>query len=181
MPDHLPSWMPSFHRPFYDKIASASINYAHDWVEGQYDPGYPVAITVTTELQSIKATAHGTTGAIPWWGGDTGFSTSYNVLWDGVQPDLEVGDTVLLSINGQTDVVPVGVIDGELDVASDTFEGVLYIPYLTDPVHVDCGVWVDGGPGIGIDGVDPNGGTFTCDFSLPWLGYSAGYGCRSFI
>ena len=31
-----------FHRPFYDLEPNMQVNYAHDWVEGQYDPGVDV-------------------------------------------------------------------------------------------------------------------------------------------
>jgi hypothetical protein len=72
-----------FHRTFYDLEPNVTVNYAHDWIESQYDPGHSVAITVTDGLGEIKATAHGMTAFIPWWGGDTGFSTGYNVFWDG--------------------------------------------------------------------------------------------------
>ena len=155
-----------FHRPFYDLQPSMAVNYAHDWIEGQYDPGYQVWITVTNSLGEIKATAQGETGEIPYWGGETGFATHYNVTWDGVQPDLQVGDFVYLSLgNGLTDELQLGEIGGVLDVDADTLEGYLDIPWLTDPLPVDCGVWVENGSGMGVCEIDPNGGTFTCDFT----------------
>ena len=159
-----------FHRPFYDLQVTMQVNYAHDWVESRYNSGYEVVITVTNEKDESKATAHGTTGDIPWWGGETGFSTGYNVLWDGPNPDLQAGDHVYLSLNGQTAYLRLGEISGELNVDTDIFTGSLNIPWLTDPVWVDCGVWVENGPGIGFnDPIDPNGGTFICNFGeLGW-------------
>jgi len=171
-----------FHRPFYDLQPSMGVNYAHDWIEGQYDPGYQVWITVTDSLGGIKATAQGETGEIPYWGGETGFATHYNVTWDGVQPDLQVGDFVYLSLgNGHTDELQIGEIGGVLDVDADTLEGYLNIPWLTDPLPVDCGVWIENGPGMGVGEIDPQGGTFTCDFTevgwdlLPGMDVGVGY------
>lgn len=159
-----------FHRPFYDLQPTIQANYAHEWVEGQYDPGYQVWITLTNNLGEIKATAHGVTAEIPWWNGDSGISTNYNVPWDARPPDVEVGDFVYLKMdNGRIDDLQLGKIDGELNIDADIFTGTLDVPWLTDPVNGDCGVWVDGGPGTSFEGVDPHGGTFTCDFAaLGW-------------
>jgi uncharacterized repeat protein (TIGR01451 family) len=158
-----------FHKPFYDLQPAIRANYAHDWVEGNYDPGYQVSITVTDSPGDIKGTAQVETFD-PGWNGETGFATWYDMPWDGIQPDVQVGDYVYLSIdNGRSAMVQLGEIDGSLDSNTDVFEGSLNIPWLTDPVHVDCGVWVEYGPGMGFDDIDPQGGTFTCDFaSLGW-------------
>ena len=158
-----------FHKPFYDLQPAMHANYAHDWIEGNYDPGYQLWITATDSGGAVKGTAHGTTGD-PGWGGDTGFATWGITPWDGLQPDLAAGDYVYLSLeNGRSASLRLGEIDGTLDVNDDTLEGSLNIPWLTDTVHVDCGVWVENGPGMGFDDIDPNGGTFTCDFgALGW-------------
>ena len=109
-----------FHRPFYDLVPTMQVNYGHDWVEGQYDPGVEVWITVKNSLGEIRATAYGTTGDIPWWGGDTGFSTNYNVFWEGVQPDIQAGDYVYLTLgNGQSGELHLGTISGILDLESE--------------------------------------------------------------
>ncbi len=171
-----------FHRRFDDQVPTMQVNYAHDWVESRYDSGYTVAITVTNNAGELIDTAHGTTGVIPWWGGQTGFSTGYNVLWDGgVNPDIQVWDHVYLSMNGYTTDVELGEIGGVLDSEADTFEGYLNIPWLTDPVNGDCGIWIENGPGMGYGPVDPNGGTFTCDFTtlgwdlMPGMDVGVGY------
>ncbi|OGO29456.1 MAG: hypothetical protein A2136_04235 [Chloroflexi bacterium RBG_16_54_11] len=170
-----------FHRQFYDLQPTVGVNYAHEWVEGQYDPGYQVWITVTDSLGEVKATAQGVTGEIPYWNGETGFATHYNTPWNGAQPDMQVGDHVYVMIeNGYAGDVRLGEIGGVLDTATDIFEGYLNVPWLVDPVNGDCGVWVDGGPGMGFENVDPNGGTFTCDFSgiydiLPGMEFGVAY------
>ena len=169
-----------FHRPFYDLEPVMQVNYGHDWVEGQYDPGYQVWITVTTnDVGDIRATAHGVTGDIPWWGGDTGFSTNSNVGWDGAQPDMQIGDYVYLTVNGRTTEVRLGEILGEFDYDNDIITVTLNIPWLTEDVWGDCGVWEENGPGMGWDhAISPHGGMYTCDFgALGWdlqLGMSVG-------
>jgi hypothetical protein len=118
-----------FHRPFYDLDPVISVNYAHDWIEGRYDPGVSVAITVTDNTEAIKATAHGETGWIDWWGNETGFATNNNVFWDGPQPDIQSSDHVYLALgNGRAEEVQLGEISGVLDVDTDIFNGYLDIP-----------------------------------------------------
>jgi len=78
-----------FHAPFYDVDPTIAVNYSHDWIEGLYDAaGWQVAITVTNEAGEVKGVAYGETGIIPYWGGNTGFATHYNVFWEGIQPDI---------------------------------------------------------------------------------------------
>jgi uncharacterized repeat protein (TIGR01451 family) len=144
------------------------VNYGHDWAEGNYESGHTLWITVTNSLGDIKATASGETGPIPWWGGQTGFSTNYNVLWHGSQPDLQAGDWVYGQVdNGYSAAVQLGVIDSVADVDMDSVNGTISAPWFTDTLHGDCGIWEDGGPGTGFD-FDPNGGAFTCDFAGQW-------------
>ena len=82
-----------------------------------------------------------------------------------------VGDYIYLRLsNGRTAELRLGEIGGAVDVVADTFEGYLNIPWLTDPVWVYCGVWVNNGPGLEVGTVDPNEGTFTCDFgAVSWV------------
>jgi len=169
-----------FHRPFYDLQLAINVNYAHDWIEGQYDAGYQVWITVTDELGELRATGHGETGD-PGWGGDTGFATWSDLFtWDGSQPDIQVWDKVYVTLSNERSAdVQLGEITGELDVDTDTFQGNLNVPWLTDPVWVDCGVWTNDGVGMGME-VDPNGGSITCDFGgqydiLPGMDFGVGY------
>ena len=136
-------------------------------------------ITVTNSLGEIRATAHGTTGDIPWWGGDTGLSTNYNVVWDGVQPDIQAGDYVYLMLgNGRSAELHLGTISGTLDLDTDTLYGQIIADWLPFPVDGDCGVWIDNGPGMGF--MTDDQGYFTCDFSpyidiLPGMDVGVGY------
>jgi hypothetical protein len=99
-----------YHRPFYDIVPGLRVNYGHDWVEGDYEPGYTVVLTLTDSTGTLKATATGETAMIPWWGGATGFSTGYNLLWSsGQNPDIEAGDWIYAEFeNGYTNQVQVG-------------------------------------------------------------------------
>lgn len=169
-----------YHRTFYDLQPTINANYAHDWIEGSYDPGYHVWITVTNEVGDIRATGHGVTGD-PGWGGGTGFATwSHLFTWDEPYPDIQVWDKVYVTLSNERSAdVQLGEITGDLDTDADIFQGILNVPWLTDTVWVDCGVWVEDGPGKNME-VDPNGGSITCDFSgefdiLPGMDVGVGY------
>lgn len=152
------------HRPFATDDLILLVNYGHDWVEGNYEAGHTMWLTVTDSLGNLKATASGETGPIPWWGGQSGFSTNYNIIWAGQQPDIQPGDWVYgLMDNGRSSVVQIGVIDGVLDIDNDSISGHVYAPWFTDPLNANCGVWVENGPGMGFM-VDPDGGAYFCDF-----------------
>ena len=114
-----------FHRPFRDQTSLLiRANYAHDWVEGNYESGHTVWVTVTDLTGNLKATASGVTAEIPWWGGQTGFSTGYNLDWSPVQPDMQTGDWAYAALdNGQTTYVQLGEITGELDMVADSISG----------------------------------------------------------
>ena len=76
------------------------VNYGHDWVEGNYDPGYTVWLTVTDSLGGVKATVELETQAISWWGGRSGFSTNLEgVTWVPNRPDIQEGDWVYGRVN----------------------------------------------------------------------------------
>jgi uncharacterized repeat protein (TIGR01451 family) len=152
-----------FHQDFQTSDLVIHVNYGHDWVEGHYEAGHNIWITLTNDAGDIKATATGTTGPIPWWGGQSGFSTNYNVLWAGQQPDIQPGDRVHAELsNDQTTSLQVGTIDGDLDVDGDTVSGTIYAPWFTEPLEGGCGVWVEDGPYVPFT-VDPNGGNYHCD------------------
>lgn len=156
-----------YHRPFRTDDMVVQVNYAHDWVESQYEAGHSVWITLTNESGEVKATASGETGDIPWWGsGQTGFSTNHNVPWDGGQPDLQAGDWIYVNLdNSQYLEVHLGEIEGTLDTQANTVEGTIYVPWYTQTLNLNCNVWVNGGPGMGGITVDPQGGSYFCDFS----------------
>jgi uncharacterized repeat protein (TIGR01451 family) len=141
-------------------------NYGHDWVEGDFEAGHTMWITLTDSTGVIKAFANGVTGPIEWWGGRSGFATNGNVPWLGSRPDIQAGDWVYASLdNGLTAVSHLGVLDAAAEVSYDRVVGTIDAPWYTETLRVDCGIWEDGGPGMGVDGVDPDGGSFTCDFA----------------
>lgn len=151
------------HQPFQTPDLILRANYAHDWVEGNYEAGHTVWLTLTNEAGTVKATAIGTTGPIPWWGGATGFATTYNVPWAGQQPDIEPGDWVHTALsNGQSAVLQIGTIEGVLDVDNDTVSGTIHAPWFGEPLDGGCGVWVENGIWIPFT-VDPDGGAYLCD------------------
>jgi len=146
-----------------------NVNYGHDWVQGDYETGHTVWITVTESDQStVKGTAVLTTGVVPGWGGRTGFSTNWQGWSGGGQPDIVAGDWVYgLADTGYTSTVRMGAINGELDIDADTISGTIDANWFTQTLDANCGVWEDGGPHRQFT-VDPNGGSYFCDFSSEW-------------
>ncbi len=162
-----PDFTAHFDRLFYDLEPYIMVDYANNYIDGMYDAGYEVWITLTNDLGEIKGTVNGVTGA-PGWEGDTGFATwSHDFQWDGLPPDIEEGDKVYVALdNGRSAETQVGTINGTLDVAADTVEGTLDVPWLIDPVRLDCNVNIQYGPMIGFTDIDPQGGAYACDFSV---------------
>ena len=153
-----------------DPVLNINTNYGHDWVEGSFDVGHSLWLTITDSSGSIKATASGVTAPIPWWGDQPGFSTNYNIHWDGPQPDIQAGDWVYARVdNGLTAESRLGVITATGDALTDQVAGTIDAPWFSasNPLHGDCGIWEEFGPGMGFD-FDPDGGAFTCDFSGQW-------------
>ena len=145
-----------------------SVCYGHDWVEGDYEEGHTIWITVTNSSGTVKATAEVETQVIPWWGGRTGFSTNLDDPWEPSQPDIEAGDWVYgLVDDGHASTVRVGTINGDLDVDADTISGTIHANWFTQTLNASCNVWQPGGPGYGFT-VDPDGGSYFCDFSSEW-------------
>lgn len=126
-----------------------NVNYGHDWIEISYPPGYNGTFTVTeSDGTTVKATVDFTTTTVPWWGGDTGFSTNLEgVVWDPERPDFQTGDWVF----GEIDVdgtlyyaeVQLGEITGEVDVDSDSITGTIDVPWLPqeEKIFVWCHTW----------------------------------------
>ncbi len=145
-----------------------NVNYAHDWVEGDYEPDHTVWITVTDSGGTVKATAEMLTGEIPWWGGNTGFSTNHGDPWQPGRPDIQPGDFVHGAVStGYTATVEIGQITGFVNVDADTITGTVDAAWLhPDPgtVDVDCQPWgaPEGTPGKS-DTVIPDGSDiYTC-------------------
>jgi uncharacterized repeat protein (TIGR01451 family) len=160
-----------FHRPLTSGDLVLNVNYGHDWVEGTYDPGYTVWLTVTDAVGIVKATAELQSQVIPWWGGQSGFSTNLDEPWVPARPDIQVGDRVYGRVNrdeGYTGSVRVGTINGALDLDADTVSGTILAPWFSETLNGNCGVWEENGPGEGFE-VDPNGGSYSCDFgAMGW-------------
>ncbi len=152
-------------------VLRLNINYGHDWVEGNYAAGHTVWITVTqSDGFTIKGTAVLTTGQVPWWGGQTGFSTNWQG-WQGERPDIAAGDWVYgLTDEGLTSIVHLGTINGFLDADADLITGTIDAPWIGQEVQVECHPWgAPGGTPGKQDWVLPNGSdVFTCSWAGEW-------------
>lgn len=158
------------------------VNYAHEWVEGDYEVGHTVWLTLTAEdSTTVKATIELTTQPIPWWNDRPGFVSNWNEPWVPAQPDIEPGDWVYgLMDSGRRATVQVGEIRDELDVTADTIAGTIHAPWFSGKLLGDCNVWENGGPGASFE-ADADGGAFSCDFGemgwdlLPGQNVGVGY------
>lgn len=156
-----------FHHRLANLDLSLTVNYDHDWVEGNYEGGHTVWLTVTNDLGDIKATAELTTGIIPWWGvGETGFSTNLDNPWRPRRPDIQPGDFVHgATEGGYTATVRIGRITGLVDTDADRITGTVNAPWLMPgPVDVECQTWgAPGGAPNKSARVIPDGNdTYTC-------------------
>jgi len=118
----------------------------------------------------VKGQAELESGFVPWWDGQSGFSTDWPG-WNGDRPDMVPGDRVFGKVdNDYTTTLRIGDVNELLDVDADLVSGVLEAPWLVpNPVDVRCEIWEENGPdGIEIPGVNPDGGDFECDFSGIW-------------
>jgi uncharacterized repeat protein (TIGR01451 family) len=130
-----------FHRSFRTLDLVLDINYGHDWVEGLYEPGHTVWITVTeSDGATVKGTAELTSGFIPGWA-DFGFSTGWDG-WTSDHPDLVPGDWVFGQVdNGFTNTVQLGEIDFGLSLENDSIHGTVVTPWfvgVVDLLDVEC-------------------------------------------
>jgi len=146
------------------------INYAHELVQGLYEPGHVANIVVTeSDATTVKGVAHLTTEVIPDWGGASGFSTGLQD-WSGPAPDIQPGDWIFVSIDADyadaavRNAVRVGAIAFQVDYTGDAVSGSLTAGWLTAAVLVRCTVpEYPGSPAVD-SMVDPNGGAIDCDF-----------------
>ena len=158
-----------FHRPFWDPELVLETNYGHDWIQGYYEPGHTIWITVTEpDGATVKGLAE-LTSTEEWWDGEPGFSTDWSG-WLGDRPDLQADDWVFTKAdNGYENAVQLGDLDFSVDFGTDIVSGNLFAPVPEPEVHLRCELWNHPtGPGID-DMVDPKGGAISCDFG------SAGY------
>ena len=130
-----------FYRRFKTPDLTMSVNYADDWVQGRYEIGHTVWITVTDSLGEQKATAEVITYIPPWWNGDSGFQTEYQD-WIPTQPDIQAGDWVYGRVDtGYTTTVQIGTITGVVDPINDRITGTVLAPWITQPVDLRCHTW----------------------------------------
>jgi uncharacterized repeat protein (TIGR01451 family) len=104
----------------------------------------------------------------PEWGGWTGFAAHDD--WVPARPDIVPGDWVeVLVDNGYGNQVKVGLIDGESNVETDVVSGTIHADWLSPyTVTVNCEIHEEGGFGIRVEDVDPDGGSFRCEFAGEW-------------
>jgi len=161
--DQVDSTSVIFHRPFADLEPQIRVNYAHEWIEGNYEAGHTLWITLTNATGDIKATASGVTGLIDWWG-SAGWSTNAKMPWNGNPPNIQPGDYVYVRVdNGRTGEVHIAEITGYLDVDADTVSGNLIGDWLTGTVNGSCGILINNGSGTGFSAEPPDYPYF-CDF-----------------
>lgn len=153
-------------KPFRALDLLLSVNYAHDWVEGLYEPEHTVWITVTESSGgTVKGQAELQSYPIPAWGGETGFSTIYDG-WDGDHPDLQPGDWIFGEVdNGFEGALPIGDLSIEVGLDTDEVFGNLSANWLSSVVLLRCEIWSHPeAPGVEV-WVDPDGGSYNCNFA----------------
>jgi len=169
---HLPNAVPEPSLPSLNKIQDQplepsvtlqiDVNYADDWVEVFTDGPATVVVTVTDGGEDPQETA---TVSVD----ETGYFFVGCEHWDsGNCPDIGPGDSVVAWVVGATaEITTVGSIQGEVDTDSNVVTGTLHANWLPNPTNVQCEIWTESGPVVGAT-ADPNGGSFTCDFTGLW-------------
>jgi uncharacterized repeat protein (TIGR01451 family) len=116
------------------------VNYAHDWVGGDYAVSRSFWITVTDSISVPKASAVVSSTYGGGWGG-AGFETQGDD-WSPSQPDIEPGDWVLVrSDDGFYNVMQIGTITGTVDADNDSVTGRVYAEWFTETLDVEAHVW----------------------------------------
>ncbi|MEW5989260.1 MAG: hypothetical protein AB1791_21755 [Chloroflexota bacterium] len=147
------------------------VNYGHDWVESFYEPGHTVNLTVTeSDGVTVKATTEVVTESKEFWGGTTGFTTQPED-WQPAPPDLQPYDWVYASVdNGASSQVQLGEVQGTIDLAADSVEGVMTAPWISGDVDVECHPW--GAPEpveLRFDAIQPDGvDLYSCSWAGEW-------------
>ncbi len=169
-----------FHRYWRSPDLTLNINYGHDWVEGLYEPGHTVWITVTeSDGSTVKGIAELNTDIISDWD-RSGFSTDWGG-WSSDRPNILPGDWVLTQLNnGYTATVQVGQVDISVNYPANVVTATIDFPdYLQPPANNDfldgsCEIWgLDDGPGLPFQ-VDPIEEENVCDFNM--IGWNIGAG-----
>ncbi len=147
-------------------------HYGYDWVQGHYDAGHTVNLTIfESDQATIKATTEVETGVVSQWFGETGFFTGEGDPWTPETPDIMPGDWVYgIFDNGFEAWARIGEITGSIDSSTDSVGGTLDASWLMpEPVDIECYIWVPSGPEGQYDTVIPNGSdTYECSWSGAW-------------
>jgi len=128
-----------------DYNLNLNVHYGEDWIEFGYPSGYDGFLVVTeSDGVTVKASVEFTTAEVPWWNGETGFSTNMEgVVWNTEKPDIQVGDWVFgeIDVNGVTyeAEVRVGEITGEVDTENNSITGTINASWL--PQETEVGIW----------------------------------------
>jgi hypothetical protein len=153
-----------FSMPFNDLEPQIRANYAWEWIEGNYESGHTLWITLTNATGEIKTNISGTTGPIDLWGGWSGWATNENFPWNGTPPDIQPGDYVYVRVdNGRTGVVHLPEVTAYADANADTVSGNVVGDWLTGTVYVGCAIWENNGTGMGTSAAPPDY-PYLCDF-----------------
>ena len=128
-----------FYRHFRDMSLILQVNYDHDWIQGEYEIGHTVWLTVTKPGQVYTTTL--TTDYVDWW--DRGGFTTDWAEWQPERPNLEPGDLVSGRVDtGYAANLQIGTITGWVDVDNDNIEGTVLAEWLpTGLVDVQCHSW----------------------------------------
>ncbi|MFC1997043.1 hypothetical protein ACFLXI_05480 [Chloroflexota bacterium] len=131
------------------------VNYAHDWVQVQTEPNAEVTVTMASGY-SVIGTAH-----------NDGWFASYEWSWTPEHPNIDVGDVLTAESDSKVATVdPVGSVHIVPDFDNDSVSGTIEADWFSPSnLTVSCEIWEEDGIGIQVDGVDPDGGSYFCDFA----------------
>lgn len=138
---------------------SLAVNYAHEWVSGNTDPGAVVSVSLTDNTGGLKDQATATADG-------TGYFLTQWADWTSGAPDIQPGDYVYASVPGASaDVSPVGELRMRPYADTETVTGTLHAGWFAGPLDVLCAVWETPGPPAISTAAATDGGAFACNFS----------------
>jgi hypothetical protein len=147
-----------------------NIHYGYDWIEGLYEPGHEIMITVKDGAEVVKGEITIDTGEIDAWDKRSGFATWLDdEEWLPERPDIQPGDIIQGEVDDGTQfwmMVKIGEITGEVDVLSDSISGTIWGSWLMPgPIDVACSIWEEIEPESKFDTVIPDGeDSYTCSW-----------------
>ena len=159
--------------------ARMGVFYGYDEAAGMYEVGHTFWITVTDSGGTPKAHATATTtpiGTAPYFAYSDGFCVEKDD-WSDPFLDIQPGDWVHFHAdNGFTNSVHVGTITAWLNPSADAVAGTITAPGFVEPLKGYAGIW---GVMWRTFTVDPNGGSYSVDFSpddlSPGMEITVGY------